>query len=112
MWRTRQRWKKLKRWIRFLGQRLWRGWDDSETWNLERTIAKFALPRLIRFKELNNGFPNDMTPEEWDAALDDIIFAMQYLNPGAQYEQTDAVTAARVQRGLIRFGTSFSDLWW
>lgn len=33
-------------------QRCCRGSDDSETWSLKLTIAKFVLPRLIRYKEL------------------------------------------------------------
>lgn len=30
---------------------------DKETWSLDYTIAQFILPRLIRYKKLNNGVP-------------------------------------------------------
>ena len=36
-------------------QRIERGFDDSELWNLDYTIASFVLPRLKRLKELNTG---------------------------------------------------------
>ena len=39
------------KWDKFTKQRLERGFDDSETWNLDLTIAKFVLPRLESFKE-------------------------------------------------------------
>jgi len=36
---------------KFKKQRLKRGFDDSETWSLRDTIAKFIIPRLKRFKK-------------------------------------------------------------
>jgi hypothetical protein len=37
----------------FKKQRLERGFDDSETWCLDLTIAKFIIPRLERFIEIS-----------------------------------------------------------
>ena len=42
----------FKRSLRFWWQRGTRGWDDSETWGLDGTLARFILPRLQRFKEV------------------------------------------------------------
>lgn len=38
-------------WGEFEKQRLKRGFDDSETWNFDGTIAKFIYPRLLVFIE-------------------------------------------------------------
>jgi len=39
------------RWEEYEEQRLKRGFDDSETWNLDATISKFIYPRLLAFIE-------------------------------------------------------------
>lgn len=69
----------IKRKIKFLYQRLTRGWSDDETWNLDYTIAKFALPRLKRFKELHSGYPNGMTEEEWGLIIDKMIKSLELI---------------------------------
>jgi hypothetical protein len=63
--------------LKFLKQRIIRGWDDSETWSLDFTVAKFMLPRLIRFKELKCGYPCNLTKEEWDKILDEILIMVK-----------------------------------
>ena len=40
----------------FKKQRLERGFDDSETWSLRDTMARFILPRLKRYREMIDGF--------------------------------------------------------
>lgn len=72
-------------------------WSDRDIWSLDYTIAKFALPRLIRLKEVMHGVPNTMfeplpageynhneeqmktATEKWNEVLDEIIFAMDYI---------------------------------
>ena len=39
----------MKRWF----QRRTRGWDDSDTWALDMTMAELMLPRFKRFRELH-----------------------------------------------------------
>lgn len=39
-----------KRWDKYEQQRIERGFDDSETWSLRDTIAKFIIPRLERYQ--------------------------------------------------------------
>jgi len=74
--------------LKFLWQRITRGWDDSETWGLYDRIAKFTLPRLIRLKELSvrsgGGVPLDFVNEnneaniaEWNNVLDKMIYAFE-----------------------------------
>lgn len=59
--------------------------NPKETWNLDYSIAKYVLPRLKLFKKLENGYPGrgEMdTIEKWDAALDKMILAFQYIIEG------------------------------
>lgn len=103
-------------WFRYLWQRITRGWDNRELWNLDTTIAKFALPRLIEFRETGAeyGHPCDLTHEEWLEIIDKIIYAMRSrvedLEPDALslYQEY----AERVQEGFELFGKWFGDLWW
>lgn len=47
--------KNMKKWEK---QRYKRGFDDTELWGLDYTIASFILPRLIAFREMGkNGMP-------------------------------------------------------
>lgn len=49
----------------WFNQRKENGFDDTETWSLYTTIAKFALPRLKWFKERHFDHPYDVTFEKW-----------------------------------------------
>lgn len=106
------------RFWRFVWQKLTRGWSDKETWNLEYEIAKFALPRLKRFKEVTNGYPGDLSEELWDEILDKMIFSLEYITKEFDLELTDiSVTqmkedSKKVQEGLDLFGKHFWHLWW
>lgn len=96
-------------------QREERGWDDSDTWSLDTTIAKFVLPRLKRFKEVNIGYPSFLPSiEEWNEILDHMIYAVEVLSNdelkyGCDLKKMDW---KRVQRGCRLFGKYFQNLWW
>lgn len=100
-----------KRAARFSRQRKARGWDDSDTWSLDHVIAKFAVPRLQRFKELMICHPGSMTMAQWEATIEDMIYGLQRseCEIGELDDQTDW---KRVNRGLRAFGRWFRDLWW
>ena len=110
---------------RFLWQKITRGWDDSVTWNFDARMAEWILPRLKRFKELNNGYPGDLTWERWNEILDEMIWAFEYIaNDGENRIFTDDpltrekereewnVAEKRVDDGLKLFGEYFRGLWW
>jgi len=102
---------KLPRKVKHAYQKVTRGFSDGETYSLDQTIAKFVLPRLQRFKEVNNGFPYGMTAEEWDVILDDMIYAMQVHAKGL-WDASDDTNWECVERGLLNFGKHFRQLWW
>ena len=85
-------------------QRIERGFDDTELWNLDTTILKFVLPRLKRFKECTIGFPPDFeTLEEWQECLEKIIINIEKIinsEEDVDYE------------GFELFKKYFFNLWW
>jgi len=99
----------LIRSVKFFWQRLTRGWDDSETWCLDAHLAKWLLPRLKRFKEVNCGYPPSLTSDKWDEKIDDIIFAMERV---ANEELMDTADHKRYDKGIKAFSEYWRDLWW
>lgn len=96
--------------IKFFFQRLIRGWDDSETWSLDITIANFVLPRLIRFKELKQGHPPNITNDEWDEILDKIILSFEYHASHSKFI-IKLQDYPEPKEGMILFGQYFIYLW-
>jgi hypothetical protein len=96
-----------KREFRYYGQRLTRGWDDSELWNLDNTISEFVLPRLRRFKEYQSGHPSYMTEEEWSGILNQMILAFENNLVDFPTEEQDQ----QVEEGLALFAKYYSHLW-
>ena len=103
-------WYYIKRWFKFCYQRWTRGWDDRELWNLDFTIAKFVLPRLRHFKELNCSYPHGNTSEEWDEILDNMILAFEICAADDEWDWS-AKTTEQVELGLALFSENFRGLW-
>ena len=113
--RLRRRFRRLipsRRDLRLWRQRMTRGWDDSETWSLDYSLAKVIAPRLKRFKELNNGHPGDMTEKQWDDILDRMIAAFEFLGSDERWMCYDNKKWNEVNEGLKLFGEYFTALWW
>lgn len=90
----------------FAKQREERGWDDTECWNLDTTIAKFIYPRLEVLKEMKVSHPANLTPEEWDNILQKMI------NTFKNYCEEDIVFGdEEVKEGLELFSKYFTSLW-
>lgn len=68
-----------RRFILFPYQRVTRGFDDSVTWDLQVTIATFALPRLRLYKERLQGHPAHLEEAEWYEILDKMIWSLEYV---------------------------------
>jgi hypothetical protein len=62
----------------FYKQRIEKGFDDSELWNLDTTILKFILPRLKVFKEITPNFPNEFNDlKEWTNCIQKMIDSIE-----------------------------------
>lgn len=98
---------------RYSSQRITNGFDDSETWNLNTTIAKFIIPRLKRFMETTNAHPAGLRAEEWDDVLHKILSAFEaYLKLDDVVGDGIKAETDKVKAGLDLFAKYFFNLWW
>ena len=95
-----------------------RGFSDTETWNMDSVFSEFVLPRLIRFKEINNGFPFGTTAESWNEIIDKMIFAFNWSlnceikeNAFLTNKENDA-NWEKYNEGIALFAKHYRDLWW
>jgi hypothetical protein len=102
----------FKRSCKFLWQRLTRGWDDRETWNLDRAFALYILPRLKGFRDMSPTHPHELTPEQWQWVIDQMIFSFEwYATPVC--ERVESVeTYLKVFTGMDLFAKWYGNLWW
>lgn len=110
--------KTVDKWEEYSQQRMSRGFDDTELWNLDVTIAAYVLPRLEAFEQQVPCHPMDMTEDEWKEIIGKMIFSMRELvieqTPSPEWNDNVAMREynEKVQEGLTLFGTYFQDLWW
>lgn len=95
------------RWDEFEEQRLKRGFDDSELWNLNSTITSFILPRLKAFRDETVSYPDGMTREEWESIIDEMIAAFELL----EEDKCDSESNKKIEQGLNTFVKHFRGLW-
>ena len=125
-----------RRLIKWPWQRLTRGFDDRELWNLDMTIAKFVVPRLKEFLNYSGGWPHamaeeetefniagieDLTPEEkWDKVLSEMLWAMEYASDNYGEDRDDypfrdpearKKLKDRYENGMRLFAEYFSAMW-
>lgn len=93
---------------KFALQRKERGFDDTETWNLDVTFCKFIIPRLQALKEKHFCHPPSITMEEWDDIIQEMIDGFSiHLTDDYIRENFD-----KTQKALDLFNKWFFDLWW
>ena len=99
------------RWEKYTQQRLERGFDESETWNLDGTIARFVYPRLKVFIEdvkKIGCYPASMTFDEWIKILDDMLKGFELLvSDEIKNEDEDKI----IEHSLDLFRKHFFSLW-
>jgi hypothetical protein len=97
----------------YLKQRLKYGFDNSELWSLDSTIACFILPRLKRFRKIavGTGHPARYEKNEWSNIVDKIIEAFEILASDDSYISTDEQDKI-IDEGLKLFAENFRSLWY
>ena len=93
----------------FEKQRIERGFDDSETWNLYSTISKFIIPRLKQFKQISLTHPPELTNEEWQEVLNKMIKSFEIASDSDFMSEEDSDT---FREGFNLFNEYFFALWW
>lgn len=100
-----------ERWDVFQKQRLERGFDDSETWSLDGTIAKFIEPRLEAFYEDTKNIgchPANMCYEDWLTIIEKLINGFKLLaNDEIKTDEEEKIE----QETLELFAKYFHALW-
>lgn len=87
--------------------------DDSELWSLDRTLADFIYPRLVKLKEVKHGYPSELADEhEWNAIMDKMIKAFHIIVNDENYPSGyDRELQKEIEEGLMLFGKYFQSLW-
>ena len=98
-------------------QRKKRGFDDTETWALDSTIARFILPRLKRFKEVNVGmwyFPDieKADEERTNEVLDKMIRAFEIISDHSDSFRYNDELFDEARQGIELFYKHYFNLWW
>ena len=52
-----------------------RGWADKDTWDFDNYISTVIQNALLHFKKNKNGYPHNLTEEEWNEILNKIIYS-------------------------------------
>ena len=114
--------KRIKQFFKFKYQHITKGFSDQETWNLDANIAKYILPRLKRFKEINNGHPVEVSAKEWDIILDKMINSFEFhIQIFVDQDDDDLNTMPKnaqkrkweeYNEGLLLFAKYYKHLWW
>jgi hypothetical protein len=94
----------------FREQRLSRGFDDSETWSLDYTIAKFIVPRLERYQEIAKEFL--ARDEKLVSEIDEFLEAMKLVIREGDGDFLSDEEQTQKERGLENFPRIFNSLWW
>jgi hypothetical protein len=100
-----------RRQLKWFYQRLTRGFDDRELWDLNLTMAKFVLPRLKAFRSCTRCHPCHLTERQWHAELDTMVEAFELLNSHDRLSLSDS-DSQKVRRGLRLLACRFETLWY
>jgi hypothetical protein len=96
-------------------QRDERGFDDTETWHLDKTLALFLIPRLERFIQVNNGYPGGETEKSFNEKLNFILKSFKEYYNGENDEVSLELEKERLinaNKAVAILGEIWFDLWW
>jgi len=93
-----------------------RGFSDDVVWNFDYSIAKWILPRLKRFREIDLSLPTNITDDEWKVILDKIIEAFELIKFEWEDEYNSIIDEykereEKIKEGLRLFVEHYGDLW-
>lgn len=85
----------------------------EEVWGLYDTLAKYILPRLHKFKEVNvNSYPQGFSSiEEWHNTIDKMIWSFEIVIKDDWSTRDALADIKRYEEGMALFAKYFRDLW-
>lgn len=93
----------------FEKQMVERGFDDTETWSLYTTIAKFTLPRLKRYYELADEMIDLDHHEGFREGIEKMIVAFELIVEDGDWSKENN---DKISEGLEAFAKWYRYLWW
>jgi len=51
--------------------------EPHDTWSMDCTLAMIIHPMLVQLKATTHGHPSNLTEQEWDQILDEMIWAFE-----------------------------------
>jgi hypothetical protein len=106
--------RQLARKARWFVQRRKRGFDDTELWSLDLTIAAFVEPRLRAFIDTfqARSVPSDMESEDWLEKLEKMHRAFYLIvKEDGKMMPPDSPESKEIEEGLDLFREYFFHLW-
>ena len=91
------------------------GFDDTETWHLDKTLALFLLPRLKRYIKVNNGFPSGETEASYNEKLIFIVKSFEEYYKDDTDKQSLEIEKERLinaKKAVNILSELWFDLWW
>ena len=79
-WRLGFKIKNLYYQVKYGFQRMFRGYDDTEVFNMDMTFIDRYLKILKDFRKNHYGYPLGITNEQWDDILDEMIKHLSLMN--------------------------------
>ena len=99
--------------IKYLYQRLVRGYDDLAKWNIGVHVIQKTLPMLRDYRKNLYGFPGSLeTLEEWEAILDTIVYGFELVDleeKGLRNWQKE--DQKHIDEACLLFGRWLTNLW-
>jgi len=96
--------------IKWWWQRVTRGYDDRDVWNLNIAIIDFVTPRIKHYItwqcEHGMSCPEDLDPASWLDVLRKIETAFDQYSGEKEWDEEEDVTAYldRTKEGIMLFG--------
>lgn len=91
-------------------QRIKRGFDDTETYDLSHTISSFIIPRLERYEKLANEML--LRDKELTDKIKEFLCALKLITRDEGSHLWNEEENKQVQKGLNHFPDIFMTLWW
>jgi hypothetical protein len=107
--------------------------DNYDTWSMDSTLSLLIHPMLVQLKATQHGHPANMTEQEWDEILDEMIWAFEqkcrdnwesdyyeYKDDNTEqfglklvWEDREGAKAhqERMTNGFMLFGKYYENLW-
>jgi hypothetical protein len=102
-------------WLKCKYYKFRHGYDDLDLMDLDRTIARFVVPRLKRYKELTDVHPVDekiTDMEDWQEVLDRMIWSLERVEREDLGGSGEKEEVLKERDGLELFGEYFTKLWY